>query len=88
MDKREVLGWGNRKGRGGIGGGGIEEFHMGVPHLVATTFYGGIYIFTVFPEDNGKGRRGLGMKAVNLVRPIVENEYEMGVDTVPLPTAI
>jgi hypothetical protein len=61
---------------------------MGDPHLVATTFYGGIYVFTVFTEDNAKGRRGLGMMVINLVRPIVENEYEMGVDTVPLPTAI
>ena len=73
---------------GETGRNGIEEFSMGEPHLVATTFYGGIYVFTILVKGGKEKGKQLGIRCINMVRPVQEDEFEMGIDTVPMPSAI
>jgi hypothetical protein len=64
-------------GAGGEDAGASGRFN---PHLVATTYMGGIYVYEVVAG----GGFGITLNCLNMVRPIVEEDYDLS-EGVPHP---
>ena len=50
-------------------GGNISTWGEEKPHIVATTYFGGVYIFSVITADGGEKVK---LKAINMVSPVQE----------------